>query len=182
MLFLWILIGVVIAIVSWLVFWSLVTIIIKQSKYHKQFLNGTTPQTAPDGFYQGTAHLLFDQQTPWLGKSFNRLDSEGFNIFTPAGASLLKILTPFYKRFALNNDGNTDAYYFKTRTEPALKDAPLNVIKLDYNSPENPFLIRIILDEIVEIAPEQYLGKVHLKVFPNVYSMIGYFGLRKKKS
>ena len=88
-------------------------------------------------------------------------------------------MMPLYKRFRRNSDGNTNAFYFKTRAEPALRDAPLRVIKLDYDSPENPFLIRVILDEIVEIAPDQYLGKIHLKVLPGFYSTIGYFGLKK---
>lgn len=179
MIFLWIVVGILIALIVWLAFWSLVTFIVERSKYHREFVGGAVPQTAPDGFYKGTAHLLFDKQTPWLGKSFRMVDREGFNIFTPPGATLLKVMTPLYKRFGLNKDGNTDAYYFKTRTEPALKDTPLNVIKLDYDSPENPFPIRIILDEIVEVAPEQYLGKVHVKVFPRFYSTIGYFRLKK---
>jgi hypothetical protein len=135
--------------------------------------------TPPDGFYQGTAHVLFDKQTLWLGKSFDNANNLGFNIFTSSGRKLLKFMMPLYKGFNSNSDGNTNAFYFKTRTEPALKDAPLNVIKLDYDSPENPFIIRIILDEIVEVAPEQYLGKIHLKVLPGFYSTIGYFGLKK---
>jgi hypothetical protein len=53
------------------------------------------------------------------------------------------------------------------------------VFKLDYDSPENPFLIRIILDEMVEVAPGEFLGKVHMKVFPGYYATIGFFGLRK---
>ena len=138
------------------------------------------PQAAPEGFYNGSAYLLGGGPVPWLGKSFDSANSLGFNIFTPQGAGLLKILTPLYKLFRKNTEGNTDAFFFKTRTEPALKDGAIDVIKLDYDSAENPFLIRIILDEIVETAPGQYLGKVHLKVFPGVYSTIGFFGLQKK--
>jgi hypothetical protein len=117
---------------------------------------------------------------PWLGKSFDSANNLGCNIFTPTGAKLLKLMTPFYKLFSTNAEGNTRAYNFRTRAEAGLKDTDLDVIKLDYNTPENPFLIRIILDEIVEIASEQFLGKVHLKVFPGFYSTIGYFGLKKE--
>jgi hypothetical protein len=173
------LLSFIITVAAWLVFWSLVSLLVNSGRYHRQFINGKQPVNAPDGFYRGTAHVLFDKKTPWLGKSFVRVEANGFNIFTPAGAAILKTLTPFYKRFTDNADGNTDAYYFQTRTAPGLKDPDINVIKLDYNAPENPFLIRIILDEIVEVAPDEYLGKIHLKVFPGVFCAIGYFGLKK---
>lgn len=179
MLILWILPAILIFAIVWFAFWSLVTFLVQQSSYQEKFLQGSTPLQLPQGFYQGTAHVLFDKQTPWLGKSFDSVNKLGFNFFTPFGAKLLRLLMPLYKRFSSNSDGNTNAFYFKTRTESALKDAPLDVIKLDYDSAENPFLIRIILDEIVEVAPEQYLGKIHLKVLPGFYSTIGYFSLKK---
>jgi len=97
----------------------------------------------------------------------------------PKDAVPLKIIAPCYKKFSQNRNGDTSAFYFQTRTEAGSMDREIKVIKLDYNAPENPFPIRIIIDEIVEIAPEQFLGKIHLKVFPRFYSTIGYFGLRK---
>jgi hypothetical protein len=179
MLILWILLSIGATLAIWLAFWSLVSFIVNRSDYHRQFVAGHVPQLAPDGFYQGTAHIFFGLQTPWLGKSFAAEDDLGFNIFMPKGAALLKILAPFYKKFSVNTKGNTDAFYFQTRTGAGLKDKDIDVIKLDYDTPENPFPIRIILDEIVEIAPDEFLGKIHLKVFPHVYSTIGYFGLKK---
>lgn len=133
----------------------------------------------PNEFYRGSAYLLGDRSVPWLGKSFERENSLGFNIFTPKGAKLLKLMTPLYKRFRANSDGNTDAFYFKTSTGRGFKDSEIETFKLDYNSPENPFLIRVILDEIVEVGPETFLGKVHVKVFPGYYATIGFFGLEK---
>lgn len=179
MIFVWILISIAIAVAVWLGFWALIGFISGRSRYQKQFLTGRLPENPPEGFYKGAAHLLGDKSVPWLGKSFDSANDLGFNIFTPKGASLLKIMTPLYKLFAVNADGNTNAYNFKTFAGAGLKDENVQVIKLDYDSAENPFLIRIILDEIVEIAPEEFLGKVHLKVFPGVYSTIGYFGLKK---
>jgi hypothetical protein len=32
---------------------------------------------------------------------------------------------------------------------------------------------------MVEIAPDEFLGKVHLKVFPGYFATIGFFGLRR---
>ena len=179
MLILWILLSIVAVVAAWLGFWSLVSFFVNKSKYQKQFVSGHLPEKSPDGFYKGTAHILFDKKVPWLGKSFVAAENLGFNIFTPKGAAILKVLSPFYTRFSKNTEENTDAFYFQTRAETGLKDNETSVIKLDYDAPENPFPIRIILDEIVEIAPEQFLGKIHLKVFPRFYSTIGYFGLNK---
>ncbi len=179
MLILWIVVSLAIAVAFWLAFWSLLNYLSGKSHWQEKFAGGTLPQPPPDGFYNGSAYLLGNRPVPWLGKSFEMANSKGFNIFTPQGASLLKIMTPFYKLFRKNADGNTDAYYFATSTGPGFKDKGVNIFKLDYDSPENPFLIRIILDEIVEVAPQEFLGKVHIKVFPGYYATIGFFGLRK---
>ena len=96
--------------------------------------------------------------------------------------SILRVLTPFYRRFSVNSDGTSNAYYFDTRVGRGYRDKDIDVLKLDYDSDENPFLIRIILDEVVEIAADELLGKVHLKVFPRYYATIGYFGLRKAQN
>jgi hypothetical protein len=40
-------------------------------------------------------------------------------------------------------------------------------------------MTRMISDEIVEPPPNQFLGKVHLKVYPGYYPTIGFFGLKK---
>jgi hypothetical protein len=175
----WILMSVAAAVIVWLGFWMLLTFFVGRSERQKQFIAASAPTDAPDGFYNGSAYLLGNRPVPWLGKSFERENQKGFNIFTPKGASLLKILTPLYKLFRLNADGNTDAYYFKTSTSAGFRDKKIDTFKLDYDSPENPFLIRIILDEIVEVAPQEFLGKVHMKVFPGYYATIGFFGLRK---
>lgn len=175
----WIIGGILIALVGWVGFWILLTYFSGSSSWQAKFVAGKLPNSPPDGFYTGTAYLLGGRPVPWLGKSFEANNNRGFNIFTPTGASLLKVMTPFYRLFRQNTDGNTDAYYFKTSTSQGFKDKGIDTFKLDYDSPENPFLIRIILDEIVETAPDEYLGKVHMKVFPGYYATIGYFGLRK---
>lgn len=180
MLILWILLSLIAAIILWLGFWSLVTILVGKSRRQSEFVGGSVANAVPEGFYDGSAYLLGSGPVPWLGKSFESANCLGFNIFTPQGGRLLRIMMPLYKLFRVNGEGNTDAFNFKTFTAPALKDGSLDVIKLDYDSKENPFIIRMILDEIVETAPREYLGKVHLKVFPGFYSTIGFFGLRQK--
>lgn len=170
--------GLALIVLVWLGFWVAVTKLVENSGRQAEFMKGTLPFEPPNGFYRGSAFLLGDRQTPWLGKSFDPANRTGINIFDPRGASLLKKLTPSYKLFQKNTDGNTEAYFFKTSTGPGIKDRDLQAFKLDYDSPENPFVIRIVLDEMVEIAPDQFLGKVHVKVFPGYYATVGFFGLK----
>lgn len=179
MLIVWIAISLIIAVVLWLAFFMLITFLSGQSRRQAEFVGGKLPDLEPEGFYRGTAYLLGGGPVPWLGKFFEAANDRGFNTFTPKGASLLKVMTPFYKLFRVNENGNTDAYYFKTSTGPGFRDKEIDTFKLDYDSAENPFPIRIILDEIVETGPGEYLGKVHMKIFPGYYATIGYFGLRK---
>lgn len=170
---------VAIAVVAILLIGALITFLSERSPYQKMFAHGKLPNPAPQGFHPGQPHVLLDKKTPWLGKSFDSQAQIGFNIFTPVGASILKIATPLYQKFSANTDGNTRAYYFRTYTGKGKKDAKTDVFKLDYDAAENPFLIRIILDEIVEIAPQQYLGKIHVKFLPGFFVTVGYFGLRQ---
>lgn len=176
---LWLLVGIAAFIAGWLIIWSVVSFFVVSGRRQKQFLGGSKPVSQPAGFYRGTAYLLGGRPVPWLGKSFEPENDLGFNIFTPRGAKLLKILTPLYRGFRRNTEGNTEAYYFKTSAGTGFKDERIDTFKLDYDSPSNPFLIRIILDEMVEIKPGEFLGKVHLKVFPGYFATIGFFGLKK---
>lgn len=171
---------IAIAIVVIIILGSLITFIVERSPYQPQFVGGRAPDPTPDGFHPGEAHVLFDKKTPWLGKQFDRQASVGFNIFTPLGARILKIASPLYQKFSVNEEGNTRAYYFKTYIGKGKKDVNTDVFKLDYDMPENPFWIRAILDEVVEIAPREYLGKIHVKILPGFYVSIGYFGLRER--
>lgn len=171
---------VVIAAAGIFILGLLITLFVERSPYQQMFVRGNAPNPPPDGFYPGEAHVLFDKRTPWLGKSFDSQAKIGFNVFTPLGARILKFLSPFYQKFSRNEEGNTRAYYFRTYTGKGEKDSNIEVFKLDYDLAENPFWIRIILDEIIEIAPQQYLGKIHLKILPGFYATIGYFGLLKQ--
>ena len=175
-----ILLYVAIAVVAILVVGTLITFIVERSPYQAMFANGKVPNPSPIGFCPGTAHVLLDKQTPWLGKSFDPQSQIGFNIFTPTGARILKTATPSYSKFGLNSDGTTNAYFFKNYVGKGKKDKDTDVIKLDYNAPENPWIIRIILDEIVAISPSSYLGKIHVKFLPGFFVTIGYFGLKNQ--
>lgn len=117
----------------------------------KNFLKGTFPSPLPNGFYKGKVQNL---NTKWKGKIFDASSSTGINLF-----------------------GDKKVYPFKTYKGKGLQDKNLDVLKIDYNISENPFWIRFILDEIVQIAPGKYLGKVLLRLIPNFPFSLGYFKL-----
>ena len=71
---------------------------------------------------------------------------------------------------------STERQPFKTYYGNGLRDKNLNVLVLDYDIPENPFWLRYIRDEIVQVAPNQYLGKLHLRVIGFAFTL-GYFEL-----
>ena len=119
---------------------------------HAIFRSGKLPSPPPDGFYKGTEFT--GRGKSWQGKVFDRAASTGINQFT---------------------DGQR--YRFKTYAAQGLRDKDKTVFRIDYNQPGNPWWLRFIVDEIVQIAPGQYQGKVHLQVIPGLPFTISYFEL-----
>jgi len=130
----------------------------KQEPNQQDFLKGRLPNPKPDGFYHGGAGF----NSPWQGKKFDAQKSEGINIFR-------------------DKKGNqVEKYPFKTYTGKGLFDESMIVLKLDYNVKGNPFWMRWILDEIVEIAPGHYLGKLNLRIIPGFPFSVLFFELNQE--
>ncbi len=144
---------IVLALVAGIV----LTIRTQTSTYQKQFLAGTLPANLPDGFYKGSADFpVFT----WKGKRFDATGKTGVNVFA-SGAS------------------TADKYPLTLGTAEGIRDTKLGVVTLDYNRPENPFWLRPVLDEMVEIAPGTFLGKIHYRLIPFFPFSIGYFKMTK---
>ena len=71
-----------------------------------------------------------------------------------------------------------ELYPFKTYIGKGLQDKKINVIKIDY-AQSDPWWVTYVLDEIVEIGPQTYLGKVHLTIIPGIPFTVGFFRLQK---
>ncbi len=123
----------------------------------KVFLAGNIPEKSPEGIYKGSVKNL---TTKWIGKSFNAKDSSGINNFK-------------------EGDKIVQKYPFKTYVGRGIQDRDKDVLKIDYNIPENPLWLRFILDEVVEIAPNKFLGKVHISFLSGLAFSLGYFTLEK---
>ena len=127
----------------------------KRSPNQALFTRGTIPQQMPDGDYKGSVN---GYSGSWIGKTFDARHATGKNrMKSPQGVEL--------------------RYPFKTEVGRGVAD-PIQVVKIDYDIPENPLWLRRILDEIVQVGPDHFLGKVHLRWGP-VHLTVGYFELRK---
>lgn len=119
---------------------------------------------------------------PWLGKSFDSEANRGYNRLTGSARWPAKLLWPRYR--TKPDDDARAAFEFETAVEPGKADPEIDVLKIDYSPvEENPRLvIRSIRDELVEIVPDTYLGKILWrsgKADEERYSCIGYFALRQ---
>jgi hypothetical protein len=115
---------------------------------------------------------------PWQGKRFNAATGEGDNRMTDSSALVTKLLWPLYSMKDAA-EGRL-AFDFKTYVEAGKDDPDREVMVIDYSDVEkNPRLvIRSIRDELVELVPGTFLGKILFRTRSGSYSKIGYFALR----
>jgi hypothetical protein len=154
------------------------------------FRAGTAPDPAPDGFlpgrllgtsiwgpFDGLVARLASVYMPWQGKTLSASSSTGVNQFTRTGRVPLKVLFPKYTPEQEDPDG-IKAFPFRTRVAPGALDTDIQVLKIDYDFEANPdFIIRRILDELVQIELGLYLGKVLFRVGRR-FRPVGFFSLR----
>jgi hypothetical protein len=131
----------------------------RRSPKQHEFVTGRVPSELPDGFYDGSADL----KTSWRGKTFNAVERRGINRLESGGTRRERF--PF-------------GIYFGS----GLTDPQIEVLKIDYDIPENPFWLRWILDEMVEVADGSLLGKVHVRLVPGFPFTVGYFRLAKTRA
>jgi hypothetical protein len=117
---------------------------------------------------------------PWLGKRFDAERQHGDNLLVASARLPARVLWPSYRPSG-TGDGRLAAFRFRTYAGPGTVDPDRETLKIDYDSDENPgLLIRDILDELVEVVPGAYLGKVLLRRRRDgeaQWRLIGYFAL-----
>lgn len=130
----------------------------EHSAMQEQFEKGVANIATLDGEYKGIAHGY--EGSSWKGKTLNRTNHMGINRFVKDGVA-------------------STSYPFQFSLRKGLRDTTMDVITLDYNQEGNPWWLTYIVDEMVEVAPREYLGKVHIKLASNVVCTLGYFTLSK---
>lgn len=115
---------------------------------------------------------------PWQGKRFDAASATGDNRMTASSSLASKLLWPLYSMKDAA-EGKL-AFDFKTYVDEGKDDPGLQVLVIDYADVEsNPRLvIRDIRDELVELAPGAYLGKILFRLPGGRYEKIGFFALR----
>lgn len=152
---------------------------------------GTAPHPPMSGDYRGElltstlfgpfdtcARFLSRFWLPWKGKHFDPATSTGYNYLTPGGHGASRLTWPLYKHAAPALNGLYRYFNFNTSTGPAVGAHSVTALKLDYNLPENPiFLVRSVLDELVQISGGYYLGKAYLRSRNRHYRLAAFFAL-----
>jgi hypothetical protein len=139
----------------------------------------TTTTVRPwDAFVRG----LTGAWMPWLGKRFDATAQTGDNLLAASARVPVETLWRGY-RVQPAGDGEYAAFRFRTYVDAGRVDADRQTLKIDYDSDDNPaLLIRDILDELVQLVPGAYLGKVLLRRRGRRgtrWRLIGYFGLTR---
>jgi hypothetical protein len=129
---------------------------VESSDQGKAFATSSAPVVKLEGFYKGGIALPI--KVTWLGKKFDAKTQTGINVFD-------------------DGVGNQyDAYPFTTSVSTTSSSSPLYI---DYNQSANPFWLRPVVDELVEITPGQYLGKLTVRIIPGYPFSLGFFKLQK---
>jgi hypothetical protein len=124
----------------------------------KTFAAAPAPDTEISGLHRGS---LQGREVSWKGKKFKAEDHTGINVF-------------------LTKEGRTEERYpFRTYVGRGIKDKKTSVLKIDYDLQGNPWWLRRIVDEVVEVAPGELLGKVHVRWVLGMTFTAGYFNLEK---
>ena len=156
------------------------------------FRSGRAPDPLPDGMLAGRLVTMslwgpsdrFVQRVarmwmPWLGKSFDPTRMEGVNVLTKNARGPLRALWPSYVPERELAD-RIEAFPFRTRIAPGELDPGVDVLKIDYDFEANPgFLIRRILDELVELDDGFCLGKILFRR-QGAWLPIGFFSLERR--
>ncbi|MBD8506879.1 hypothetical protein HT102_10300 [Hoyosella sp. G463] len=124
-----------------------------------------------------TVTAVTDLWMPWEGKRFDA-EGKGANRIASRASMPLRLLWPLYS-MTQTEDGKL-AFDFTTHVEASRdkEGGEQDVLVIDYKSVEtNPrLLIRSVRDELVELVPGVYLGKILFRVSGR-YHKIGFFAL-----
>jgi hypothetical protein len=156
------------------------------------FRQGAPPSPTPNGRFRGSllaldiapgltwfAQAITARWLPWQGKIFDANEQSGANIFTRDSLRLAHIYWPGYTAYADDGPTTYRAFRFCTALAPGLADPDRQVLKIDYDLPENPAAsIRRVLDELVQIDDDLFLGKAHWRWWWGKWQLVAFFALQ----
>ena len=140
--------------------------------------DGILVMTTTNPALDAAVRLVTGLWMPWQGKRFDSMSGSGDNRMVSTARLPSKLLWPLYKMKDAA-DGKL-AFDFKTYKDAGKADPDVQVMVIDYSGVgDNPrLIIRSIRDELVEVVPGAYLGKILFRLPRDRYEMIGFFALR----
>mgnify|MGYP000038067306 CR=1 FL=1 len=176
--------------------WELLRELQKPSQQYRLagvFAEGTAPES-PHGDCEGINMNLYGNRVlrgldylirvgrmlggmGWAGKTFNAKTGTGYNRLTATTKLAAMVAMPHYKLRKMNGELIGFDFYHCIDNSPVAPN--IAVRSLNYSAPEhkNPLILPRTRDEIVEIVPEVYLGRVLIRDDFG-WNLSGYFGLR----
>jgi hypothetical protein len=157
------------------------------------FRLGAAPDPALDGRYQGQlltttiadpldtlVRFIAKIYLVWLGKRFVPREERGDNIFRPGMRAWGRLVWPTYGGYRSYSGGLLTGFPFRTSSGLGVQDPETPVLRLDYDVPGNPrFIVRDVLDELVQITGDYYLGKAYTRRGEGEYRLAAYFALQR---
>jgi len=166
------------------------------AQLERLFRGGRLPTAPPSGLARGTFltttiapsldrafGALTTVAMPWLGKAFDPAAGRGENVFAPGppwySAALLAAIPRLGWPIRRDEAGRLRGFPFVTEPGRGLFDPQTEVLRIVYDDPRapNPFPVRRVLDEVVEVEPGLLLGKAHLRVGGRAHQ-VAFFALR----
>jgi hypothetical protein len=112
-----------------------------------------------DAVLEGASRLWM----PWRGKAFDPAMKQGRNRFAESARPFFRLLWPGYDGLEPEGPSAFTAFRFDTSLGESVTDPGTAVLKIDYDHPESPWPIRLILDELVHVGEGQHLGQALMR-------------------
>jgi hypothetical protein len=145
------------------------------SELDELFAGGRAPASLPQGRLQGAfltltpplggalANTLAGLWQPWLGKRFEPEHGRGVNILERSSFEAMRLFAGGrYFRWWPEDDASYRAFPFSLSVAAGELRRVQDVVRIDYDLPENHPLVRRIVDEAVEVEPGVLLGQALL--------------------
>jgi hypothetical protein len=127
----------------------------------------------------GLGRRVTGLHVPWVGKRFDRAAKRGTNSLTPV-ALIAKLIAP---RYAFKRgDAHLEGFEMTNWVEPGKLDPDTSVYVIDYESAGNPWPFNHVRDELVEVVPHTYLGKMLWRQGDGEHRLTLYFALKTSLS
>ncbi len=113
----------------------------------------------------------------WTGKTFNPETGTGYNRITRSATIPTRIVMPHYKLKKQGDELLGFDFHHRIDRSPVAPHLKVRAITYDEPAFKNPLILPKVRDEIVEMVPDVFLGRVLYKGKYG-WDIVGYFAVR----